>query len=256
MLSGLATAASWDKLSIPLLDTHVLVRTLDVVRIRGKSVATLVTACLALLSCAACTTAPKTLDACQPSGGHAFICGAQRPEDVARIPDTPWLVFSGFSDGAGLKLVDTRTHRARVHVSSALSLLVADVAFAPDGRTFATGESTTGTRTPPPAIVVVRDARTGAPRAQTDPIPGGRLVGYTQDGRYLLVVSGERRSLLLDARTLRRVRGFPLGGATAVSPSSDDAAFGRRDGDTRIVKDWTSRLTPPTAGRRLSLTTG
>ena len=71
------------------------------------------TACLALLSCTACTTAPKTLDACQPSGGHAFICGAQRPEDVARIPDTPWLVFSGFSDGAGLKLVDTRTHTLR-----------------------------------------------------------------------------------------------------------------------------------------------
>jgi WD40 repeat protein/DNA-binding SARP family transcriptional activator len=151
----------------------------------------------------------------------------------------------GGTDGlvATLDLVDTRTHRARVHVISARSLLAADVAFAPDGRTFATGESTTGTTTPPPAIVVVRDARTGAPRAQTDPIPGGRLVGYTHDGRFLLVVSGERKSLLLDARTLRLVRGFPLGGATAVSPASDDAAFGGRDGAVTIVDLRTNRST-------------
>jgi hypothetical protein len=50
---------------------------------------------------------------CAPSGVHAFICGAQRPEDVARIPNTPWLVFSGFADGAGLKLVDARTRTMR-----------------------------------------------------------------------------------------------------------------------------------------------
>ena len=49
------------------------------------------------------------------------------------------------------------------------------------------------------------------------------------------MVAGERKSLLLDARTLRRVRGFPLGGATAVSPASDDVAFGRRDGAVTIV---------------------
>ena len=50
---------------------------------------------------------------CEPSDGHSFICGAQRPEDLARIPNTRWLVFSGFSDGAGLKLVDTRTRTMR-----------------------------------------------------------------------------------------------------------------------------------------------
>jgi hypothetical protein len=43
-----------------------------------------------------------------------FVCGAERPEDVTRIPNTRWLVFSGFSNGAGLKLVDSaaRTMRA------------------------------------------------------------------------------------------------------------------------------------------------
>ena len=69
----------------------------------------------ALAICSACKH-----DDCLPSGGHSFICGAQRPEDLARIPDTPWLVFSGFTDGAGLKLVDTRTrHASLVHGESA-----------------------------------------------------------------------------------------------------------------------------------------
>jgi hypothetical protein len=50
---------------------------------------------------------------CAPSDGHAFLCGAERPEDLARIPNTRWLVFSGFSRGAGLKLVDTRSRAMR-----------------------------------------------------------------------------------------------------------------------------------------------
>ena len=46
--------------------------------------------------------------ACEPSQVHEFVCGAERPEDLARIPGTRWLVASGFQDGAGLKLVDTQ----------------------------------------------------------------------------------------------------------------------------------------------------
>ena len=45
---------------------------------------------------------------CAPEGGMGFICGAQRPEDLVRIPETRWIVASGFQDGAGLKLVDTQ----------------------------------------------------------------------------------------------------------------------------------------------------
>lgn len=79
-------------------------------------------ASLALLCCVACRTGPGTaqpsartaaVDHCAASAGHAFICGAERPEDLARIPNTPWLVFSGFANGAGLKLVDTRTRTLR-----------------------------------------------------------------------------------------------------------------------------------------------
>jgi hypothetical protein len=64
------------------------------------------------------STAAQSVDTpassnCAPSDGHAFLCGAERPEDLARIPNTRWLVFSGFSRGAGLKLVDTRSRTMR-----------------------------------------------------------------------------------------------------------------------------------------------
>ena len=51
--------------------------------------------------------------ACAPSAALHFICGAERPEDLAPIPGSPWLIASGFSPGAGLKLIDTRSHRLR-----------------------------------------------------------------------------------------------------------------------------------------------
>jgi hypothetical protein len=46
--------------------------------------------------------------ACERSSTHAFVCGAERPEDLARIPQTRWLIASGFQEGAGLKLIDTK----------------------------------------------------------------------------------------------------------------------------------------------------
>ncbi|MDE2220937.1 MAG: hypothetical protein KGL25_10660 [Gammaproteobacteria bacterium] len=47
--------------------------------------------------------------ACMPEGkaGLRYVCGAEHPEDLAHIPGTRWLITSGFSDGAGLKLIDT-----------------------------------------------------------------------------------------------------------------------------------------------------
>ena len=44
--------------------------------------------------------AAAAVDACSPSGNLHFVCGAQHPEDLAHIPGTPWLIASGFSDGA------------------------------------------------------------------------------------------------------------------------------------------------------------
>ena len=42
-----------------------------------------------------------------PVGELSFICGVSHPEDLAQIPGTKWLIASGFTAGAGLKLVDT-----------------------------------------------------------------------------------------------------------------------------------------------------
>ncbi|WP_230461464.1 hypothetical protein [Sphingobium sp. CAP-1] len=36
-----------------------------------------------------------------------------KPEDLAHIPATPWIVASGFATGAGLKIVDSRTRIAK-----------------------------------------------------------------------------------------------------------------------------------------------
>jgi hypothetical protein len=50
---------------------------------------------------------------CGASQGLSFVCGADRPEDLAHIPGTKWLVVTGFTDGAGLKLIDTDSGKLR-----------------------------------------------------------------------------------------------------------------------------------------------
>lgn len=61
--------------------------------------------------------APASSSSCEPSPSLQFICGAERPEDVTRIPNTRWLVFSGFSNGAGLKLIDSAARTMRTWYS-------------------------------------------------------------------------------------------------------------------------------------------
>ncbi|MEG3177650.1 hypothetical protein U1872_15525 [Sphingomonas sp. RB3P16] len=51
-------------------------------------------------------------EACPPGASLGFVCGTAHPEDVVAIPGTKWIIASGFAPGAGLKLVDTETHRA------------------------------------------------------------------------------------------------------------------------------------------------
>jgi hypothetical protein len=45
---------------------------------------------------------------CAATSQHRFICGVGKPEDLARIPGTRWLIASGFQAGSGIKLVDTQ----------------------------------------------------------------------------------------------------------------------------------------------------
>ena len=74
---------------------------------------------LRLLRSSALVAAGMLLASCvgiehaEPRVNLEFLLGAQRPEDVVRIPRTRWLVYSGFSNGAGLKLVDTAAHSLR-----------------------------------------------------------------------------------------------------------------------------------------------
>jgi len=77
-------------------------------------------AILAMLlgSCATRPVVPTRIadpaTACAATAQFTFVCGADKPEDLAHIPDTPWLIASGFAKGAGLKLVDTHQRSARI----------------------------------------------------------------------------------------------------------------------------------------------
>src|ERR1043166_9094252 len=52
-----------------------------------------------------------------PVGELSFVCGAPHPEDLAHIPGTRFLIASGFTNGAGLKLVDTDAKTLRLWYS-------------------------------------------------------------------------------------------------------------------------------------------
>lgn len=155
---------------------------------------------------------------------------------LAFSPDGRTLAV-GDSDGrhATLSLVDTRTHRAPVSITSPADAVTADVAFAPGGRSVVSGEAVSGRRSPPEEVLVSRRAVDGDVLRRSNPIPGARLIGFTEGGRFLLVTSGETTSYLLDARTFARVRTFHFSGAVALPPRGDAAAVGQDDGSVRLV---------------------
>src|SRR4051812_17181831 len=59
------------------------------------------------------TQPPQVATACASTNGLNFVCGAQNPEDLVPVPGTRWLIASGMTAGAGLKLVDTDARTAR-----------------------------------------------------------------------------------------------------------------------------------------------
>ena len=46
-------------------------------------------------------------DACEPSGDYAFVCGLESAEDLVRVPETKWIVASGFGANGGIFLIDS-----------------------------------------------------------------------------------------------------------------------------------------------------
>jgi WD40 repeat protein/DNA-binding SARP family transcriptional activator len=170
--------------------------------------------------------------------GTISYCGAiVRPLHGVGFSATGRTVAVGDGDPNGrtsaLFLVDARTHlpRARLQGTNAV---VPDVAFTA-GRTLFTGEAVSCAGGPPDEVIVARRTADGRTLRKSQVIPGGRLAGLTSDGRSLLVTSGETRSLLLDARTLKPVRTFPISGAAALSPAGDHAAFGEDDGSVVLL---------------------
>jgi WD40 repeat protein len=155
--------------------------------------------------------------------------------DLAFSPDGRVLAVG---DGDGyvptLTLVDLASRDERV-VRTHRGAVTADVAYAPDGRTIVTGEITTGRRLDPPEVLVLRRAADGASLRRSSPIEAGRLVGFALGGRDLLVTSGGSRAELLDARTLRRLRSYGVGGSPAIAADGVTAAFGHDAGSVSIL---------------------
>ncbi len=46
--------------------------------------------------------------ACPDSGGLKFVCGIKNGEDLVLVPNTPWIIASGFAEDTGLTLIDSR----------------------------------------------------------------------------------------------------------------------------------------------------
>lgn len=69
---------------------------------------------------------------CSDDSDLHYVCGPQKPEDVLAVPGTRWLIASGFTTGAGLKLVDTRTQTAAPWYDGRREQVAADRRAFPD----------------------------------------------------------------------------------------------------------------------------
>ncbi len=72
-------------------------------------------AILAFLTCALLLAAPSPSPAaCEPDGEVQFICWPSSPEDLAVLPDSPWVIVSSMVDNGHLHLADARDYTTTV----------------------------------------------------------------------------------------------------------------------------------------------
>ena len=50
---------------------------------------------------------------CDPDGDVQFVCGPGNPEDLAAVPESPWVIVSSMAAGGGLVATDARDHTSR-----------------------------------------------------------------------------------------------------------------------------------------------
>ena len=51
---------------------------------------------------------------CEPDGEVQFLCGPVSPEDLAPVPESPWVIVSSMVDQGQLYVADTRDHTSTV----------------------------------------------------------------------------------------------------------------------------------------------
>jgi DNA-binding SARP family transcriptional activator/WD40 repeat protein len=140
-------------------------------------------------------------------------------------------VVVGQQNTSRLAFVDPRTH-LRLRTLDILNT-PNEVAVSPDGTTLAAALSL-NPRVQPPRVVLY-DLASGRERGPgLTGLVGGRLAGFTSDGRFVVVCTASH-TLVLDARTLRVVRRFDGGGLLALAARADVAVTARPHGPVRIV---------------------
>ena len=50
---------------------------------------------------------------CEPDGDVEFVCGPVSPEDLAAVPNSPWVIVSSMTDDGHLYATDARDHTSR-----------------------------------------------------------------------------------------------------------------------------------------------
>ena len=76
---------------------------------RKPTVAGIITVCIFWFSAAGMSES-----ACDPDGEVQFLCGPVSPEDLAPVPESPWVIVSSMVDEGHLYLADVRDHTSNI----------------------------------------------------------------------------------------------------------------------------------------------